>query len=574
MDESTLLVSLVFALVAAMAGAFLAARLGQSVTIGYILAGIVIGPFTPGYDGDVAAVQSLADIGIVFLMFSIGVQLSFQELLRVGRVAILGGNLQVILTLALGYLVGLAIGMGTLEALFLGAVVSNSSSTVLTKVLGDRGELGSLHGRIALSWSSIQDLGTVVLVVVLSALATGAVNPWADLLWSTALAVLFVAVLVPLGSVALPWLFERVASLRNRELFIIAVATVALGTAYASTFFGLSIALGAFIAGVAVGESELSLQILGDVMPLRDVFAGLFFVSVGMLFDPSFVAQNLSLVLVVVALIVVVKGSMSALITGLFGYTRRTAILTGVALAQSAEFSFLLARVGVDLGVVSPPVFSLMLGGVVSSMLISPFLHQLASPFVRWLDQSWPSARREEEVQASRQETEGLRGHAVICGYGRVGRVVAGALRQRGFPMIVIDEDQEAVYRLRAMGIPALRGNAANATLLDSAGLDRAQVLVVALPDALATRQIADHVRRANPNLDIVVRTHSWSERESLRQLGVGEAVVGELELALEMTRHTLRRFGASTLEAQAVVQGLRYRVESTDSDDIEEMAA
>lgn len=569
MDNSTLLASLVLAVVAAIVGAFVAVRLGQSVILGYILAGIVIGPFSPGFVGDVATVQALADIGIVFLMFSIGVQLSFNELLRVGRVAILGGNAQVLLLIVLGYLTGILLGLRPLEALFLGAVVSNSSSTVLTKALSERGEQDSLHGRISLAWSSVQDLGTVVLVVVLSAMAQGNERIWSDLLWSVARAGLFLAVVGPAGTIAFPWLFERVAALRNRELFVLTVAALALGTAYGSTFFGLSLALGAFVAGVVVGESDLSLQILGEVMPLRDVFAGLFFVSVGMLVDPSFVAMNLGLVLPVLGLIVVAKGAISAAVTRLFGYSPRTSLLTGVTLAQSAEFSFLLARLGTEVGAVTDSVYSLMLAGVAASMVLSPILHQVAAPITRWLQRRLPPIPLAMHVPLDHRHVGGLRGHAVICGYGRVGRIIARALRQRGFPFLVIEEDQRVARRLRARGVQVLLGNAANPLLLGQVGLGRARVLVIAMPDVLAARQITEYARHANPNLDIVVRTHSWAERSFLLRRGVGEAVMGELELALEMTRHTLRRFGLSTIEAQAVVQGLRRQVEMEPESDI-----
>lgn len=574
MNNSTLLVNLVFGLAAAAAGAFLAVRIGQSVTLGYILAGIAIGPFSPAFVGDIEAVQELADIGIIFLMFSIGVQVSFRELLRVGKVAIGGGNLQVILTILVGYLAGVALGFGPLEAVFFGAVISNSSSTVLTKILSDRGELGSLHSRISLGWSSVQDLGTIIMVVVFTALAEGDGTLWTDLFGVAGRALVFIIILVPLGSIALPWLFERIASFRNRELFILTVATVALGTAYISTFFGLSLALGAFVAGIAVGESDLSLEIFGEIMPLRDVFAGLFFVSVGMLVDPTFVIQNVPLVLVAIALIVLAKGAISAIITVLFGYTPRTSLLVGVSLAQSAEFSFLLARLGTDLGVITPEVFNLILAGVASSMVLSPLLHQAASPVARWLDTHQPFSALETAPLFGRRQREMMRDHAVICGYGRVGRVVAGVLRQRGLPLVVIDEDQRVVRELRERQIAALLGNAANPVLLENVALERARVLVVATPDALTARQITDHVRHANPNLDIVVRTHSWKEREYLLRRGVGEAVMGELELALEMARHTLRRFGVSTLEAQAIVQQLRGRIGQAPSGDIEDFAA
>ena len=563
MENSHLLVNLVFALAAAALGALLAVRLRQSVIIGYILAGIVIGPFTPGFVGDVSAVQCLADIGIIFLMFALGVQFSFRDLLGVGRVALLGGSAQVLLTIGLGYVVGNALGWRPIEALFFGAVISNSSSTVLGKVLSERGELDAEHGRIAMGWSAVQDLSTIVLVVVLSALATGGEGLLVDVFWGVAKATVFLALLAPLGALALPWLFERVAAFRNRELFIVVVAAVALSTALASALFGLSVALGAFVAGVVVGESDLSHQILGEITPLRDIFAGLFFVSVGMLVDPVFVLTHWPLVLVTLGLIVVAKGLLSAAITALFGYPVRTALLTGVALAQSAEFSFLLARVGTDLGVISAAVFSLMLAGAVASIVLAPALHQGAAPVARWLERQQPSRAWTRQSAAMIEPKQSLVAHAVICGYGGVGRVIGAALQRRGLPFVVIDEDPRVVRQLRADGIPALLGNAANRQLLERVNLSQARVLVVAMGDALAARQVVDYARQVNAHLDIVVRTHSAVEAQVLRGQGAAEAVLGELELALEMTRHTLRRFGISALEALSIVQGLRERVES-----------
>ncbi|MBI4497112.1 MAG: cation:proton antiporter [Chloroflexi bacterium] len=558
MDNSTLLVNLAFALGAALIGATIAARLGQSVVLGYILAGIAIGPFTPGPVGDIVAVQALADIGIIFLMFAIGVQFSIRDLLRVGKVASVGGTVQVLATIGLGYLVGVALGWRPLEALFFGAVISNSSSTVLSKVLSERGEADAAHGRIGLAWSSVQDLGTVVLVVLLSALATGGDGLLGDLLWALGKAGVFLTVFILLGSRGLPWLFDRLTALRSREIFVLAVAVIALGTAYMATFFGLSLALGAFVAGMVVSESDLSHQILGEVMPLTDIFAGLFFVSVGMLVDPIFVVEHLPLVALTLALIVLGKGLLTAVITALSGYPVRTALLTGVTLAQSAEFSFLLARLGADLDAVTPAVFSLMLAGAAASIVLSPSLHRVALPGVAWVEQRLPPSALATHPALGKDTTEGPRGHAIICGYGRVGRVIGTALRRRGFTFVVIDQDQRVVRQLREHGIIALFGNAANPVLLEHANLARARVLVVAIPDPIAVRQIVDDARRVNPRLDIVVRTHSEAEAAFLQERGAGEAVMGELELALEMTRHTLHRFGVDARGIQLTITSLR----------------
>lgn len=562
MSDSALLVNLGVALGAGLLGGVLALRLGQSVILGYIAAGIAIGPFTPGIVGDIATVQALADIGIVFLMFAIGAQVSFRDLLQAGRLAIIGGNIQVLAMIGVGYLAGSALGFPPLEALFFGTVISNSSSTVISKVLGERGELDSTYGRLSLAWSSVQDLGTVVLVVVLAALATGGTEVASDLLLALAKAGLFLLLLILLGSRALPWLFERVAALRNRELFVLTVAGVALGTAYAASLFGISLALGAFAAGVVVSESDLSHQILGEAMPLRDIFASLFFVSVGMLVNPLFAAQNLLLVLLTTALIVLAKGTISAAITALGGYSVRTSLLVGVALAQSAEFSFLLARVGSDLGVVTPHVFNLLLAAAVASIVLSPALHRAVQPLVQWLDRRLPLPALAGHPRLVRGVDPNLRGHVVICGYGRVGRIIVSALRRQRFPYIVIDEDPRVVARLRQRGEIAIAGNAANPVLLERVALERARILVLAIPDPVATRQIVAYALQRNPRLDIVARTHRAGERVFLQDHGVREAVLGELELALEMTRHTLRRFGLSSAETLAIIQGLRQRAE------------
>lgn len=560
MATSYLLVNLAFALGVGLVGAILVTRLGQSVIVGYILAGVAIGPFTPGFVGDVSAVEALADVGVIFLMFAIGVQLSFRELMSVGRVAIVGGGVQVIIMIGVGYLVGLGLGWQPLEALFFGAVISNSSSTVLTKVLGERGEVDSTHGRIALAWSTVQDFGTVALIVILSALAMGSGNLLTDLSVAVARSALFLVLIFVLGSRALPWVFERVATLRNREIFIITVVATALGTAYLSTYFGLSVALGAFAAGVVVGESDLSLQILGDITPLRDIFAAVFFISVGMLINPVFVFQNLGLVLVTLMLIVIVKGALSAVITGVAGYPVTTAIFTGVALAQSAEFSFLLARVGVSVGGISSSTFSLMLAAAAISIVVLPSNYRCAGPMARWLERRLAPSKLSNPPHVNNPEAQ-PRGHAVICGYGRVGGVIGTTLRRRGFSILAIEQNHRLVNRLREQGVTALLGNAANPILLDHANLPRARVLVVAIPDALAAQQIVEYSRRVNPRLNIVVRAHSDRELAFMHSRGVDQVVMGEVELALEMTRHTLRRFGISLVESQAIVQGLRERV-------------
>jgi CPA2 family monovalent cation:H+ antiporter-2 len=357
MESSNLLVDLAVTLTVAGLGALIATLLRQSTIIGFIIAGIVIGPHTPGFVGDITAVEELANIGLVLLMFSIGVHISLSDLRQVGRVATVGASIQVLALIGAGIGLGLLLGWGMLESTFFGAVMAISSGAVMSRLLGERGELATAHGRIALGWSAVQDFATIVLVVVLSAMATGEDDIVTEVFRAVGEAIVFLAVLLPIGSRLLPRLLERVAALHNREVFILTIASLALGTAYISTWFGLSLALGAFVAGVVVSESDLSHQVLGQSEPLRDIFAGLFFISIGMFVDPGFVLRHIPELLLVVAINVIFKGLVIALLVSAFGFPLRTGILTGVALSQAGEFSFLLARLGGELEVVSDDVF-------------------------------------------------------------------------------------------------------------------------------------------------------------------------------------------------------------------------
>jgi CPA2 family monovalent cation:H+ antiporter-2 len=564
-DNSGLLVNLSAALAAAFVGSYIAARLRQSVIIGYILAGLAIGPFTPGFVGDLASVQALADIGVIFLMFAIGVQLSLPELLRVGRIAVFGGASQVLVMIAVGYAVGLALGWHPIEALFLGAVISNSSSTVLSKILGERGQLGAPHGRVALAWSSVQDVSTVVLVVVLSALAAQSERLWMDLGAAIVKALFFLAIMVLLGARVLPRFFDRVAALRNQEVFVGMVAAVALGMAYLSSFFGLSVALGAFVAGVVVAESDLSHQILGEVRPLRDIFSGMFFVAVGMLVDPLFVLANPLLVGAVTLLIVIVKGVVTAAIMRIAGYAIGTSALTGVALAQSAEFSFLLARVGADIGALSPQVFSLMLSGAVLSIVLSPLLFHLAAPGLLRALEHVPLIGSGVAVTADPFDVQPLRRHVVICGFGRVASELVDALKGRGFSYIVIEYDPGVVRDLRARGEPAIYGDASNPIVLEQGRVGEAVQLAVLMSDARAQLAITKYARQTYRRLHITARAYNSDQVERLREAGASYIVQPEFEAGVEVIRHVFQRYGVSGGELASIAARRRSSFYSRD---------
>lgn len=561
MTDTGLLVTLALALIAATIGAAVAVRLGQSAILGYVVAGVLIGPYTAGPVADRETVSALADIGLVFLMFAIGLELSLRDLVRVGRVAVVGGTVQVLALLTIGYLVGIGLGFAHLELLFFGAFISQSSSMVMAKILGERGELDTGHGHLVLGWATLQDMSTIVLMVVLGGLALGG-----DMTTNIGLAIgkalLFIAILLPVGLKVLPWALEHVARLRNREVFVLSVVAVALGTAYSAEFFGVSLALGAFLAGLLVSESEISHHMLGELAPLRDVFAGIFFVSIGMLVDPMFVVFSFGLVVIAVFLVVVVKGAVIAGLSRVLGIPGRTAMLAGLAMAQSGEFSFLLARLGVDSGAVGGDMFSLMLASAGVSIAIAPTLFRYGPP--AWSRIDLKLLRRAPPPVLAEPDVEAPGRYAVLAGYGRVGRLVAEALERRGLPYLVIEVDPRICRSLRERAIPVVQGQAESAHIRDRARFDHAQVLIVTLPDPFAMQQVVRHVRADHPRLPIIARARTAADRDFLQGADVSEIVVAETEVALEMARYTLGRLGVSSAETQAIVRGLRRRATGT----------
>lgn len=537
MQDGGLLVHLVTALGAALVGAAVALRLGQPLILGYILAGVAIGPFTPGIIGQSEAIADLAEIGIVFLMFVIGVQLPLRELLSASKIAVVGALAQVLVMISLGYVVGRLVGWSDLQSYAFGAVISNSSSTVLGKLLSDRGELESRQARLGMAWSSVQDISSVVLVAVFAFASPNsrAVGP---LLGKAAL---FFFVVVPLSFWALPWLLRRASAFRSREFFALVVITLALAMAGGAALLGVSVALGAFLTGVVVGESDLAHRILGDATPVRDVFSGIFFVSIGMLLDPRFLIDSWMLVLLTVAMIILVKGTVTALIARWLGCSVRLAVLMAAALAQSAEFSFLLARIGLEEGALTPAVFNLLLSATVVTILLSPLVNTMAPVLLRYAPPRMHTGHDDDAASVP-----SLVQHAIVCGYGRVGSIVCRLLERHGKPYIVIEEDLKLVETLRSRGRPALFGNAGEPAVLDRAHLRGARLLILCTPERMAVRRALEYAREVSDATVVLARTHSYEDRAFLQQRGADEAVVGELELALELGRSALTRFDVS----------------------------
>ena len=565
--ESKLIALIAVGFVLALAFGFAAARVRLPPLVGYLVAGIAIGPFTPGFVADSDLASELAEIGVILLMFGVGLHFSIATLLRVRRIALPGAIAQIAVATAVGGGLARWWGWDLSAGLVFGLALSVASTVVLLRALEQRNELDTENGHIAVGWLIVEDLATVLALVFLPALATGGDSDARSLLTSLGMTSLKVAVFVALmlvgGRRIVPWILHQIARAGSRELFTLAVLAIALGIAYGSAhLFDVSFALGAFFAGVVLAETELSHQAAENSLPLQDAFAVMFFVSVGMLFDPSVVIERPLELLGVLFVIVVGKSLAAFAIVLAFGYPVRTALTISASLAQIGEFSFILAALGVGRGLMPPEARDLILAGALLSITFNPFAFGMIAPMTRWLDRH-PRVtalleRRNRRQAPAGPQAVGLRNHAVIVGYGRVGSVVGHALEAQGLKFAVIENHQRIVEDLRAQNTVAIQGDASAPGVLDLAAIEHARLLVIASPDGFQARRILELARERNPRIAIVVRTHSASELAYLIGQGVDRAVMGELELALEMTDYALRSLGVSEERSKMVTQWLR----------------
>lgn len=544
MEDYRLIVDLVLALAAAFLGGTLAQRLGQPVLIGYILAGILIGPNTPGLVADHANVETLANLGVAFLMFAIGVELSFAELMRVRRVALITGGIQIPLTLAIGMLAGLALGWSWQAAALLGGGFAISSTIVALKLSVSRGEAESPQARTALGIGIVQDLSLVPMIAVLPVLTGDSDNLVISLVRSLGMAIVALAVVILLGTKLVPRVLYAVARTESRELFLLAIVLIALGTALASEAAGLSLALGAFLAGLVVSESEFDVQVLEEIIPLRDLFATLFFVAVGMLLEPEFLARNAGSVLVLLAILmsgklVITGGALLAA-----GANHRTSTLVAALLAQMGEFSFVLAGVGLAEGIILEDQYGLFLGVALGSILLSPALLRI-TPLLVAISGRLPGVHRQELLQIGDPPLRnGAINDVVLCGYGRVGAVLGSVLDQQAIRYSVVEINPVTVRELRDKGVPAFYGDAGSKALLIQAGIERARVLVVTVTDLVAARAAIRRARVLNPGITIVTRAVTRHEVQIHRSAGADEIVQPEYEAGLEFVHAVLSRIG------------------------------
>jgi CPA2 family monovalent cation:H+ antiporter-2 len=551
---------LLVVLAAAIAGGVLARVLRLPVILGYLAGGVAVGPFGLGFVHDTNTISSLAEIGVVLLLFAIGLEISLKELLSMGRIAVLGGIAQILLTAGAGYELGRLVGLGTTGAIFFGFIIALSSTMIVLKLLMERGELDTIHGRIMLGILLVQDLAVVPIMVAMQAVGGESGGFWVALGLALAKAAGFVGLMLALGYWVMPWFLNKVAGQRSHELFLLTVILICLAAAFGTLYFGLSAAFGAFAAGLLISQSGFARQAFADIMPLRDTFAALFFVSLGMLANISYIRENYVTLIIVVAVILGVKFLIVTAITRIFGYSHKTVLMTGTGLIQIGEFSFILVLMGYQENLISEEIYNLTVASAIITMLLTPFAMSVNSFLYRWLSQQRWFARQlmSAKEDAWNRGAAELARHAVICGYGSVGSRLAAVLDKQKFAYLVIDLDPTVIAGLRARGIPCIYGDASNPEILAHASLDKARVLICTIPDYIAEELTARNAKKINPKLDIVARVHRDEDVGLLRGIGVTELVLPFFEGSLEMIRHTLHRFGMSGTDIQYILNQLR----------------
>jgi CPA2 family monovalent cation:H+ antiporter-2 len=584
-EASPLIATLVVGIGLAFVFGAIAHRLRLAPILGYLVAGVVVGPFTPGIVADQELAAQLADVGVILLMFGVGLHFSLNDLISVRRIAVPGALTQMFVVAGLGTLVGWFFGFTIGGGIVYGLSLSVTSTVVLTRSLQDRHLMETERGHIAVGWAIVQDIATVLALVLLPPLASvlnggnvalASLNPL-DLLGALARTFgtfsVFVIVLFMAGRHLIPAILHYTAHTGSRELFRLAVLSIALGVAFlASELFGVSFALGAFFAGMFLKESELSQRAAEESLPFRDAFAVLFFVSVGMLFNPLVLLNEAVPLFVTLTLVLVVSGGTVFMMVRALGRPVGDALLIAAGLAQIGEFAFILSGLGIALDVLPVAARDLILGTSILSIFANPLLFTLADRLrARYAPAPVPAAHAPAELLPTE-----LRGHAVLVGYGRVGQLVGEALRQEGWPLLVIEDATDIIERLSAEGVEVLPGNAADDRVLMAANLKDAKLLLVAIPNGFEAGQIVEQARAANPDIDIVARAHFDAEVEYLSKLGANVVIMGEREIARSMKEYAAvkRKSAAASAEGESFPVARDVPVKPTRQTPVSEVSA
>lgn len=575
MDQSDFVINFTILLAAALVGGMIAHRLRQPVILGYLIVGVAIGPYSLGLVDDLVLIQAAATMGVALLMLTLGLEVSFAQLRQVGKVGLWGGIAQILITFALGLIMGSALFKWPLsEAILFGLVISLSSTMVCLKILMERGEMDSMHGRIMIAVLILQDISVILMMVAMPILGDTGQNLPLALAMATGKAILFVGIAIVLGVWVLPWLMGTVGGVRSRELFLLTVLVLGLGAALGTQVLGLSTVFGAFLIGMVLRETRFAHQALAEITPLRDIFAALFFVSLGMLLDPRFVADYWWLVATTVALIAFIKFLIVFGIVRFFGYAGGVALLAGAGLFQIGEFSFILAQGGVDAGIMSAQSYSLIIASAIITMLLTPLAMTLASRLYTKLPLT-PRGRKPETKGVPRlpvSEPVEAVNQVVIAGFGRVGNNIAQGLQDAGISYTVIEIDPEIISELRCDGTACLYGDASNFHVLSKVALTEAKVLAVTFPDPLAVLTTVKSALAINPKLKIVARVHRSREAKLLKNLGVVDLISPEYEASLEFVTRILTAsgWGKADIEQALAAMGRNHKIAEFSPDEEE----
>ena len=579
--ESYLFIDLVTVVIAAFLGGVIARVLRAPPVLGYLAMGMIIGPYVAGRTGDewlhfatvadVPTVHKLAEIGVVLLVFAIGIEISFRELISLGKVIVVGGLLQITVTAALLTPIGLVLGLDTTTAIILGMVGALSSTMVVLKTLTDRGEIHSLHGRLLTGFLLMQDLVFILMIAMLPALdgSAGGANVLREVGIGVLKTVVIIGGVALLGIKVMPWAMSRITLLGSREVFVLMVMAIVFAISGLTNFVGLSAALGAFVAGLLLSESDIGHWALAEVAPLRDIFAALFFASLGMLTDPIFILHHYAEVLAIIGSAVAIKFIVTAIIVRVAGYLPSTALLTGVGMGQIGEFSFILVAGALALEVVDQEFYSLIVVSAVLTMASGPPVISVGTHLVAILSRRFRVLRpyRIGDPHAEERPRQTF-GHVVICGLGRVGSLVAQELREHNLPFTVVDLDPRTLDEWRADGYHTVLGSSDREEVLRAARVPQAGLLVVTTGDPVSVEMTAYQALQLQPELDIVARVRARSEGEDLQRMGVQEVVWPEMEAGLEIVRHSLSLYQTPDYEVDRVIYQLRERLSFVVSDD------
>ncbi|MEN4768472.1 Kef family K(+) transporter [Duffyella gerundensis] len=539
-----LITTIVGGLVLAFVLGMLAQRLRISPLVGYLLAGVLAGPFTPGFVADTNLAPELAELGVILLMFGVGLHFSMKDLMAVKAIAIPGAIAQIVVATLLGWGLAWSMEWPIMTGLVFGLCLSTASTVVLLRALEERQLIDSRRGQIAIGWLIVEDLVMVLALVLLPAIAgmleqgnaSASLLAW-DLLLTIGKVAAFMVLMMVVGRRVVPWILAKSAATGSRELFTLAVLALALGIALGAVeFFDVSFALGAFFAGMVLNESELSHRAAHDTLPLRDAFAVLFFVSVGMLFDPMILVEQPLAVLGALAIVVIGKSAAAWLLVTLLGHSRRTALTISVSLAQIGEFAFILAGLGISLNLLSEEGRNLVLAAAILSIMLNPILFSLLE---RYLARAESKADRTADVPADEEQQipVDVCNHAVIVGYGRVGSLLGISLIESEVPMVVVENSRPRIEALREQGISAVLGNAARAETMQLARLDCARWLIITIPNGYESGEVVTAARAKYPDLTIIARAHYDDEVSYIFDRGANQVIMGEREIAGSMLK-------------------------------------